>query len=89
MPLVFAMMPIEATESSETGSELKLPPVCRLLLPSPPCSVLVECVADRVCVEPAMELLLMLAAAAAEHVTGSVSGRGVWLKLVSQVLPLA
>lgn len=86
------MMPIEATESSETGSELKLPPVCRLLLPSPPCSVLVECVADRVCEEPAMELLLLLAAAAAaaaELVTGSVSGRGVWLKLVSQVLPLA
>lgn len=85
------MMPIEATESSETGSELKFPVVCRLLLPSTPCSVLDECVADSVCVDPAMELLLLLAAVAAapELVTGNVSGRGVWLKLVSQVLPLA
>lgn len=55
-----------------------------------PCSVLDECVADSVCVEPAMELLVLLADAAADEVvTGSVSGRGVVLKLVSQVFPLA
>lgn len=88
VPLVLAMIPMEATESRDAGSELK-PPVDGL--PSSPCRVLAEWVvvfdwAESVRVEPAMLLLLPDAAVdvALAPVRDAPAG-GCVLKLVSHV----